>query len=79
MLGKESDRKYSLNPGLKGNKIIGVSGNLSLYGVTPATSWSYLQSFAYAGDTKMIVSASSDWKVGDQILLGPSFSSSSEH
>ena len=79
MLGKENDMWYWFNPGLMGNKVIGVSGNLSLYGVTPATTWSYLQSFAYAGDTTIVVSASSGWKVGDQLLLGPSFSSSSQH
>ena len=79
MLGKENDMWYWFNPALMGNKIVAISGNLSLYGVSPATTWTYLQAIAYPGDETIIVTSSSGWKVGDQLLLGPSFSQSSQH
>ena len=62
-----------------GNKEIVVTGKLHLYGPAPSTVWTRLKEFAYVGDTSIEVASVSGWAVGDEIVIGPTFSDASEH
>ena len=79
LLGNKNDRGYVFTPELAENKIFVVTGRLELFGPTPATQWTKLKSFAHAGDTSIIVGSASGWAVGDEIVIGPSFTSADEH
>jgi len=52
-----------------GNKNLIVTGQLSLYGVTPAVVMTRLTDFADAGATVLSVSDTIDWAVGDTIVI----------
>ena len=77
--GNKNDPGYVFTPEVVGNKQVLVTGDLHLYGVAPSTTWTRLKSFANQGDTSITVDSVSGWNVGDQIVLGPSFNSASEH
>lgn len=49
----------------EGNKLLLVTGTLSLYGKPPNVTWSYLTNTVYKGNTSMSVSNNVDWKIGD--------------
>lgn len=53
-----------------------VTGTLSLYGKPPTTTWSYLKSTVYKTNTTISVTNCSDWKIGDQLVIGPTFTNS---
>lgn len=57
-----------------GRKIFVVTGRLNLYGKVPATTWTKMTAFARPGDTQISVLSTAGWNVGDQIVIGPSFS-----
>lgn len=65
MLGQKGDRGYVFNPMVAGNKIIGISGKMELYGVAPETTWTVLHAFAHAGDTSIEVGSTLGWAIGD--------------
>ena len=53
--------------------MIAVTGNLELYGKVPKTTQTRLKIFAEKGVSKIVVKEASDWKIGDEIIIGPSF------
>ena len=61
LLGNKNDRGYVFTPNLVGNKIIVNTGILKLYGKTPGTTWTRLQSIAHVGDTTINVGGSNGW------------------
>lgn len=54
------------------NKAFIVTGSLRLYGSTPKTVWTRLAENVYQGDNKLKLIEPVDWKVGDEIVVGPS-------
>ena len=54
-----------------GNKAIVVTGRVELYGVAPTTKWTRLTASAKPGDSVINVASAVDWKVGDELVLGP--------
>ena len=77
--GDKSDFGYVFGPGIVGNKKIFVTGKLHLYSQAPSTVWTKLTSFAHAGDTSITVDSVDGWNDGDEIVIGPTFNSASEH
>lgn len=63
--GEKTDVGLTVDPGLTGNKMLVVTGELYLYGKAPATTWSVLTAIAARGATSITVSSSSGWAVGD--------------
>lgn len=63
--GLKNDPGYVFDPSLVGNKIFVVTGKISLFGVSPATTQAVLTAIANAGDTSITVSSNSGWAVGD--------------
>ena len=72
--GNKADNGFYIDPIVAGNKYFVVTGSLELFGVAPATTITYLTETALKGSTSIKVSAQSGWKVGDTIVLSPSFS-----
>lgn len=77
--GLKNDPGYVFDAALGGNKIFVVTGNLSLYGVSPATVSANLTASAFPGDTSFTVDSAIGWAIGDEIVIAPSFSSSREY
>jgi hypothetical protein len=48
-----------------------VTGRVEFYGVAPTSKQTRLTSNANVGDTVINVADATDWKVGDEIVLGP--------
>jgi hypothetical protein len=71
--GNKSDQSFVIDPSIAANKYMVVTGTLSLYGPTPSTIWTRLTAKAAAGDTTISVDSTSDWAVGDELVIGPSF------
>lgn len=74
--GKKSDIGSVVDPIVAGSKMFVVTGTLNLFGVRPSTVTTYLKQTALANSNTIFVSSSTDWIVGDQIALAPSFSAS---
>jgi hypothetical protein len=55
-----------------GNKVLAVTRGLELYSKPPGTIWTRLAAYADAGATLITVAECADWKVGDEIVFGPS-------
>lgn len=71
LYGKPKDDSFAFNPDVQGgNKVLVVTGNLSLHGY-PKVPKAYLEQNAYPGDNVIFVSGV-DWEVGDQIAIAPS-------
>jgi hypothetical protein len=77
--GQKTDTGYTIDPIVAGNKFMVVTGILNLHGNAPATTITTLSGPAAAGATSISVSSSSGWAVGDQIVLSPSFSTTTEY
>lgn len=73
--GDRSDRGIVVDSLEKGNKLIVVTGIMLLYGISPATVWTRLNSTAVSGSNTMVVKESSGWEIGDELVIGPSFTS----
>ena len=67
-----------IDEGASGNKILAVTGDLELFGLSPTTSWAKLTKTAHVGDTQILVSSRGGWKVGDCLVIAPSYSNSNE-
>lgn len=67
-----------LDPDASGNKMLAVTGTLQLYGKQINNVWTKLTSIAPVGATTIQVANSADWSVGDQIVVGPTYSGSTE-
>jgi hypothetical protein len=63
--GNKEDVGLTVDPGLTGNKMFVITGELYLYGKAPATTWSVLTAMAPRGATSITVSSASGWAVGD--------------
>ncbi len=77
--GLKNDPGYVFDPSLVGNKMFVITGKISLFGVSPATTQTQLTKIANAGDTSITVASNSGWAVGDEIVIAPSFFSSREY
>jgi hypothetical protein len=71
--GLKNDPGYYFDPVIAGNKMLIVTGTLSLFGVSPATTWTKLSSTSFAGDYIIQVLSANGWNIGDSIVLAPSF------
>lgn len=80
ILGNKEDRGFAINEFIAGNKFFAVHGRVELYGSAPSTIWTRAKATVRAGFNNISVTSSiSDWQVGDEIVIGPTFSSPSEH
>jgi len=52
-----------------GNKVLFVTGELKLYGIVPGSISSYLTETAIAGTQVLKIASTTDWKVGETIVL----------
>ena len=71
--GEKGDGQIQVDSLERGNKLIAVTGLLSLYGKSPIKDQAKLAATVTPGSTTMTVKASSDWEVGDELVIGPSF------
>jgi hypothetical protein len=61
-----------IDPGVEGgNKVIAVTGQLAFYGVEPTVVWTRLGEYANAGDSFIVLSEPTSWRVDDEIVVGP--------
>ena len=75
--GKKNDAGFYIDPLLAANKFMAVTGQLNLYGVAPTTVSTYLTQTAAKNSSTLFVASSTDWAVGDTLVISPSFSKSS--
>ncbi len=54
-----------------GNKILAVTGGMNIFGKAPNIIWTKLSSCALIGTKIINLVDSVDWKVGDEIVIGP--------
>lgn len=53
-----------------GNKILGAySGQIKLYGAKKTPTWTTLAATANAGDSTITISETTNWKVGDKLVI----------
>jgi hypothetical protein len=76
--GKKTDNGFYIDPIISANKFLVVTGSLNLYGKTPGTVTTYLAQTALKGSSTIFVGSSTDWNVGDTLVLSPSNSIYSE-
>ncbi len=72
--GQKTDNGFYIDPVIAGNKYMVVTGSLNLFGVAPATVSTYLTKTAFSGDRTLYVDGSKGWRVGDTLVISPSFS-----
>jgi hypothetical protein len=77
--GLKNSAGYVFDSSLVGNKLFVVTGTLSLIGASPSTLYSRLTSTVQVGATQLTVESASGWKVGDEIVIAPTFSNSREY
>ena len=58
--------------------MLAVTGGLQMYGKPPGTIWTRLTATASPGDTSIEVLQADDWKVGDSIVIAPSYAGMTE-
>ena len=54
------------------SKSITITNGIQLFGKVPLTTWTRLAAFAKKGQNVIQVLQAADWKVGDQLAIGPS-------
>ena len=64
---------------IAGNNYMVVTGTLNLFGVAPNTVTSFLTKTALKGDSSIYVNDTTNWVVGDTLVISPSFSTYSEY
>lgn len=69
----KEDHGWYIDPLVAGNKYIIVTGSLNLFGVAPTTVTTTLTAPASKGDKVINVASSTDWAVGDELALSPSY------
>ena len=73
LTGKRNSKALVLGPVQDaGNKVLAVTGNLTMYGALVNNVYVRLQAPANVGDTTITVPSTIDWKVGDLIVIAPS-------
>lgn len=53
--------------------MLAVTGGLEFYGNQQQTSWTKLIEIAVIGSTSIKVESANGWKVGDKIIIAPSY------
>ena len=77
--GQKTDNGFYVDPIIAGNKYMVITGSLNLNGIAPTTVSTVLTKTAFKGEKVINVAASIDWKIGDTLVLSPSFSTYSEY
>lgn len=73
LTGKRNSASLIIGPTQSvSNKVLAVTGNLTLYGKMVNNVYTRLQAPAEVGTTSIRVPANIDWKVGDEIVIAPS-------
>lgn len=54
--------------------MLAVTGGLEFYGIQPQTAWTKLTQTALINATQINVISAAGWKVGDKIVIAPSYS-----
>ena len=76
--GLPTDPSFAFNPDVQGgNKVLVVTGNLSMYGY-PKITTSYLEQNVRPGENVIFVTGV-DWQVGDEIAIAPSGYNTTEY
>ncbi len=73
MHGSKDDHYLVLDPDASGNKMLAVTGGLEFYGNAPKNIWTRLTDIATINATEITVANSIGWKVGDKIVIAPSY------
>lgn len=79
IFGLKEDRGFDINEQIGGNKIFVVTGRLDLYGIVPTTPWTRLTATSQTSNTTIRVASVSGWAVGDELIIGPTFSQTAQH
>jgi hypothetical protein len=79
IINTKDDNGWYLDALVSGNKHLLVTGSLNLYGRYPSTTKTTLAQSAFAGDTTIYVANSSQWVIGDNLALSPSYANYSEY
>lgn len=58
--------------------MLAVTGGLEFYGKQPQTAWTKLIQTAQVGANQIKVISAGDWKVGDHLVIAPSYSGRKE-
>ena len=58
--------------------MLAVSGGLEFYGQTGQTSWTRLTDIAQVGAQSITVESVAGWKVGDRLVIAPSYAGTTE-
>ena len=62
--------KYDPYLPIYGNKVIGVRfGTIDMHGIERLTTWTRLSKTAEVGDTEIVLLESTDWAVGEEIVI----------
>ena len=70
--GSKNSPDLLIDAGVEGgNKVFAATGNLHLYGTTNKVIWTKLAKYAKAGDTTIQLLDAADWKIGNDIVIGP--------
>ena len=77
--GQRNDIGFTIDPLIAANKFMVVTGSLNLFGKAPTTVHTFLTQTAQAGTSTIRVGSSTDWIVGDTLILSPSFSAKNEY
>lgn len=73
LYGNQNSPFRVLDPITEGNKMLAVTGKLSLHGDSPKVPFTKLAAIASKGATSITVLDKTEWKVGDEIVIGPSY------
>lgn len=76
--GEKDDDYMVLDPDASGNKMLAVTGGIEFYGTVPDNIWTKLTKIAKVGDTTIEVITAAGWNVGDEIVVGPTYSGMKE-
>lgn len=79
LIGSQLEDGWYIDPVIYGNKYLVVTGSLNLYGTYPTNTRSTLTQSVFTGDTSITVANSSQWKIGDSLVLSPSYSKAYEY
>jgi hypothetical protein len=76
--GNINDTYTVLDPSSSGNKMLAVTGALEFYGSPPNVTWTRLAAIATAGSNTITVQDFVNWNVGNEIVIGATYSGQTE-
>ena len=79
ILGTAGSNYVDIDPLVRANKFIMVTGSLRFYGKKPATLNTFLTNSAMKNTSLLYLASSAGWKVGDTLALAPSFNDHTEY